>query len=438
MTSLQFRLTASLLGATICVGLAVTALVYWQALDDSKSDLDNQMLQIARFASAATPGASMLPEARSAVEADPDEQISVWAIDAQGRASFVSGTALRLPDTNWTGFKNLSMDGVGYRIYSTSSTQPKVVVAQPEAAQQDDAAEAAISAAAPVIILIPVLGLLIGWVVRRQLAPVRQLAIDVAARTALSLEPLPDYDVPIEIRPLTLEIDRLLSRQRVAMEREHRFIVDAAHAIRTPLAALQLQSDILDGSSDASERARRLAELKAGIRRTARLSNHLLALADNTEAGTPVQAVTRLDESITEVYRLYLPVAVDRRISLTLDACTSLPVAGTNRQHALIFGNLVDNALRYTEPGNSVGIVASVCEAGACVRIEDDGPGIPESERLKVMDRFYRLPGDDTEGSGLGLSVVRAMVGQLGGSFELSNRSGSGGLIAKVTLKLLA
>ncbi len=435
MTSLQHRLTASLWLATIGVGIVVIAVVYWRALDDSRSDFDNQMLQIARFASAGTPFVNASADTLASADDEPEDRISVIARDAAGKLVYSSGTELSLPTPDWTGFRNLSVGGIKYRVLSASSAQFHVVVAQTEAAQRDAALEAAQSAAAPVAILIPIFGLVIGFVVRRQLKPVAQLAVDVAARTALSLEPLPEYEVPTEIRPLVVEIDRLLLRQRAAMEREHQFIVDAAHAIRTPLAALQLQSDILDGSADATERARRLADLKGGIRRTAHLSNQLLALADGAEQSPRAGIGASLDESLANIHRLYLPIAADRNIRLTLDMCAGLSASGTSREHALIFGNLIDNALRYTGSGNSVAIVAVASGAQARIRIEDEGPGLPESEIPRVVDRFYRLPGDDTEGSGLGLSVVRAVVQRLGGAFELRNRPDRSGLIAEVTLK---
>lgn len=437
MTSLRFRLTASLLGATISVGLVATALVYWQALDDSRSDLDNQMLQIARFASAGTPAASLPAEALS-VDDEPREQISVTVRDASGQLRFSSGPAPPMPVAQAPGFHNLSIDGVGYRTYASSSGPLRIVVAQPQAAQQDDAREAALSAAAPLATLLPTLGLIIGWVVRRQMAPVAELAHDVATRAALSLEPLPDYQVPTEIRPLLREIDRLLLRQRAAMEREHQFILDAAHAIRTPLTALQLQSDIVDGSADPAERARRLTQLKAGIRRTSHLSNQLLALARDAAQEQASHGVSRLDQSLAEVYRLYLPIAEDRQVALRLDAGVGPAVPGNGRQHALIFGNLIDNALRYTRPGGTVRIVATAGEDQARVRIEDEGPGIAEAELPKVLDRFYRAAGDDTEGSGLGLSVVQATVTLLGGTLQLSNKPDRRGLIATVSLRLAA
>ena len=131
----------------------------------------------------------------------------------------------------------------------------------------------------PLMVLFPVLGLVITFAIRRRLQPLQAVASSVAGRAPLALDPLPVANVPEEIRPLIEEINRLLARLKTAMEREQRFVVDAAHALRTPLTALQLQADVLDGSDDPAERAARLAEMRAGIQRAVQLSNQLLSLA---------------------------------------------------------------------------------------------------------------------------------------------------------------
>jgi two-component system OmpR family sensor kinase len=296
------------------------------------------------------------------------------------------------------------------------------------------AATAAFTAFLPVVLLIPMLGLLIGMVIRRQLHPLSNTARAVAARSPLALDPLPVNGLPAEIRPLIDQINRLLARVAVSNQNEQRFIADAAHALRTPLAALQLQADVLDGSQDVVERAARVAELRAGIRRTVRLSHHLLVLARSESAHSSPRLSTAADRAISEAFNVYGPIAAARGVELCQVASCTAEVAADPRDLAQLLGNLLDNALRYTAAGGRVAVSATAEADGVLIEVTDEGPGLPESELEKVYQRFYRSPGDSTEGSGLGLAVVRGIVERLHGRIQLANRTDRSGLIARLWL----
>lgn len=289
----------------------------------------------------------------------------------------------------------------------------------------------------PLMVLFPVLGLVITFAIRRELQPLQAVASSVAARAPLALDPLPVETVPEEIRPLIEEINRLLARLQTAMEREQRFVIDAAHALRTPLTALQLQADVLDGSDDPAEGVTRLAELRAGIQRAVHLSNQLLSLAGSESTAGKAAEVTDLDVALCDVTALYRPAANARGIDLRLDTHSAATVFSDPRRIILICGNLLDNALRYTPRGGRVDLRGARNGAAACIEVCDEGPGLAENELSRVFERFYRAPGDASEGSGLGLATVENLVKQAGGQITLHNRSDRSGLIARVTLPLV-
>jgi two-component system OmpR family sensor kinase len=242
--------------------------------------------------------------------------------------------------------------------------------------------------------------------------------------------------MPAEVRPLVGEINRLLHRLSTAVEREQRFVTDAAHALRTPLTALQLQAEILEGGSSPEERAARLSELRAGIRRVIRLSEQLLSLARSQSETGPITATTELDPTLEEVAAFYAASASAKQIDLVVEASSSARVYGNALRLTLIFGNLLDNSLRYTPAGGHIRIRASAAGGVARVEVWDEGCGLPPSELERVFERFYRAPGSENAGSGLGLATVDALVQQLGGHVVLENRVDHTGLVAIVTLPL--
>ncbi len=260
----------------------------------------------------------------------------------------------------------------------------------------------------------------------------------VAKRDDFAQESLSSAGLPTELKPLVEEINKLLIRQREAAEREREFIADAAHALRTPLAALQLQADVLEGSSDPQERAARLHDLRSGIQRAARLSAQLLSLA-RAESATPGPLTSvDLDAALSEVHSLYAPAADATSLTLDIEANSNVHVKADVRRLILIFGNLLENALRYTPAGGRIEVRTRVEGASVTVEVSDEGPGIPEGELARAFERFHRPANDNRAGSGLGLATVQGLVRQMGGEVSLHNRNDRSGLSARVSLPCLA
>jgi len=436
VTSLRRRLIVSLWLALLVVGTVSAAFTYLQTQRETNDMLDHQMEQVATFLDARAFGVPSSPPGMSRLHTDHDieEDYIVAVRDASGHVLYAAPSGVQLPAFNWLGFRVVQLGGIDYRVFSGESGARRIAVAQQMELRRETAAAAAFAALLPVGLLIPVLALLIGIVIRRQLQPLSEAARAVAARAPVALDPLPVSGLPTEVRPLIEEINRLLARVAVANENERQFIADAAHALRTPLAALQLQADVLDGSCDVAERAARATELRAGIRRTVRLSRHLLALARSESAQSSSPATTVVGPVVAEAVHVYAPIAAARDVDIRQAAPCYAEVASDPRDLGQIIGNLLDNALRYTAAGGRVDVSATADAGGVRIEIADEGPGLPESELENVFQRFYRAPGDATEGSGLGLAVVRGIVGRLGGRVRLANRADRSGLIVQLWL----
>ncbi|MGH8504819.1 MAG: ATP-binding protein [Stenotrophobium sp.] len=436
MNSLRTQLIVWLFLALTVVGAASSVLAYGLALGQTQALLDYQMEQIAVLLGAQSESsvraAQIDPRPALAHESEDDFVISIR--DADRSLLYISNPQVMLPPLSVLGFHGVSLAGKSYRVFTTQSGAHTISVAQLVKTRREMAASAAMTELLPVAILIPVLYLVLLIVIRRQLRPLRETASEVAGRSPLSLDPLLTGDLPDELRPLIDEINRLLGRLSIAMQQEKRFIADAAHALRTPLAALQLQVDVLDGSSDADESRTRLAELRDGMRRFVQLTDHLLTLSHAASDVSPITVSTDLDVVLRETIALYQSAAEAKRVGLQADARAAVAVPGDMRLLMLVIGNLLDNALRHTPPRGTITLRTTTVANQAHVEILDEGPGLADAELEKVFERFYRAPGDATTGSGLGLSTVRSIVTRLGGTITLRNRKDCTGLLAQVSL----
>jgi two-component system, OmpR family, sensor kinase len=425
--SLRRRLLVALWIAVCCVGALSAVIAYLQVSHQAKGLLDIQLEQVAQLVAGRDPQSGHV-----AVSEDSDIEVAIWRRD--GTLQYASSPLLHQQRAAAPGFSEVILNGERYRLYATRLAELYVEVAQPVDVRDDQAEAAALAALLPMLLLMPVLAIVIALVIRALLQPVRELASAVARRDAFAEGSLDARGLPSEVAPLVEELNKLLSRQREAAQRERTFIADAAHALRTPLAALQLQADVLEGSPDPTERAARLADLRAGIQRATRLSAQLLELA-HTESNVSVDTMAvDLDAALTELYALYDPAATLASIELVLDVHSQAHVHADVRRLLLIFGNLLDNALRYSPAHARIELCARRSDSTATVEVRDQGPGIPEADIPHVFERFRTGPDAQRAGSGMGLATVQSLVRQLGGSVNLLNRADGQGLVARVCL----
>jgi two-component system, OmpR family, sensor kinase len=425
MSSLRRRLLLSSSLAVGVVGLICATVAYRQVSDQTRTLLDDQLAQIARLAAQTVDGSEIQNRG------DEDIVVSVWSADQKLKFSTAAGVALPLLPA---GFAEVVLKAEPYRVYSTVIGQRHIAVAQPVDIRDDQAEAAALAAFLPLLVLMPVLAIVLALVIRAQLKPVHNLALQVAQRGPFERDGLEATGLPAEVLPLVDEINRLLSRQNAAAQRERQFVTDAAHALRTPLAALQLQADVLEGATSPEEYAARFTDLRAGVRRAAHLSDQLLSVARSKPAADSARVSLEVAAALREVVDLYQPAASAAGVTLRLRTDTHATVRADSRRLLLIFGNLLDNALRYTPTGGEIELRAQSAAGSIQIEVQDQGPGLPAAELARVFEPFYRVAGDPGGASGLGLATVANLVKELGGHVKLRNRDDRSGLLACITL----
>jgi two-component system OmpR family sensor kinase len=243
--------------------------------------------------------------------------------------------------------------------------------------------------------------------------------------------------LPLELQPLAASLNALLARLDEALAAQRRFTADAAHELRTPLAALALQAEHAERASDAAGRAAAMADLKSGVARAARLVEQLLTMA-RLEPEALSRNFSRVDlvALANDAIVARAPIAEARRIDLGRTESAAVPVYGDPASLATLIANLLDNALRYTPEGGRVDVAVADDAGQAILSVIDTGPGIPIAARERVFERFHREipPGDETHaaGGGLGLSIVRRIAEAHGASISLGDGPNGNGLAVRV------
>jgi len=286
-----------------------------------------------------------------------------------------------------------------------------VLVAETRVKRDRLVRQALLSHTAPEVAFLAVALGVVWFGVARGLAPLEKLRAELAARSHRDLRPVPERQAPEEVRPLVRELNNLLARLAGSIEAQQRFVADAAHQLRTPLAALQAQVEAARRQQVPAELASTLDQLVAATRRTAHLARQLLTLAavepaaERPFSAESVDLSQLLQESVAEWVRR----ADAKRIDLGFELGAA-PVSGEPLLLRELAGNLVENALSYAPAGSDVTLRTGRRGDTAFLEVEDNGPGIPEGERERVFERFHRVKGTPGEGSGLGLAIVREIA----------------------------
>ena len=427
--SLRARLTGALLLAVLAFAALQAAVTYRTARAETEALFDAQMQRIALSLSGSL-GAGALSDDAPAADTPAAREMIIQIWRADGVMLYRSPQGRLLPPQTVIGFSDTVAGGEPYRIYALRTDTQVVQVAQQTEARGRMAGQLALRAVLPVALLAPVLMLIVWWVVGRAIGPIERVRRQVAARRPDDLAPLPTAGLPAEVRPLVGEMNGLLTRLSAAWDALTHFTADAAHELRSPLAALRLQAQSLQRAPDDATRAIATERLLAGIDRATRLVEQLLALARQEGAGEGAELVS-LD--LTALARNALadaePEAARHAIALTLDAPTAHVVLRADEAALdVLLRNLLGNALRHTPPGGQVRVGVREEASVIDLTVEDSGPGIAPDERARVLDRFYRVPGTPGHGSGLGLAIVRAIAERHGAALTLDASPTLGGL----------
>lgn len=279
--------------------------------------------------------------------------------------------------------------------------------------------------------MIAVVGLMtyaVSLAVGMSLKPMHAIRQAIANRGSHDLEHIEVKELPAEIEPLLSEMNRLMGDLRALHDSRQRFLADSAHQLRTPLAAMRAQTELaMRGAQDADGR-QALAGLLASLDRQSRLVNQLLALsrAENALAD-PARETVWVEELARNVASEWAPRALERGIELSFEAeGDRLCMLGSVASLSEALNNLLDNALRYCRQGDHVVVRVSAKAGMVCLEVSDTGPGVPPEALAKLFERFYRVPGSQAEGCGLGLAIVRQAALAYGGEARVENRQEGG------------
>ena len=428
MTSIRFRLLVSLVALLVLAAAAMAAITYRSVLGETESLFDYQLQQMAL--SLRDQGEIASAQADTLGDAQLDFVIQIWTVD--GRSIYASRPHSSLPERALLGLATLNVEGQAWRTYSVATRDRVIQVAQPVEIRQRLAAHAAWRGVLPLVLITPIAAFAIWWLAAQNLAPLERLAREVRSRDARSLAPVPSGGLPDEVAPLASALNALLARLRDSFDTQRAFVADAAHELRSPLTALKLQLRLLQNAGDEAARSAAVAAIAAGIERATRLIEQLLTLA-RSEPGAAPTALEPVDlgELARETLVAMHSFAHDRGSELVLDAEPTTVVHGERNALAALVRNLVDNAIRYSPAGSLVEVRVRNLEGAVVLQVDDAGPGIPDADRERVFDRFYRRSENGESGSGLGLAIVRSVAAAHGASVELG-RSARGGLSISV------
>ena len=429
--SIRRKLLVALLAALVVTGLAASGATWFEVRRQANQLFDYHLEQMA-LSLADQPlaaSAALVPQ----LGLGQDYVVQVW--DSGGVLAYISKNGAPLPPAS-SGFDDVGVDGEDWRVFTLEAPDRTIQVAAPAELRSGQATAMALRILVPILATIPVYGLIIWLIVGEGLRPLNQIARAIRRRQPASLEPLPQARLPEEVAPLVSELNALLERLREALDRQKRFTADAAHELRSPLTALQVQLDMLARARTPEENRAALEALRAGMKRAARLVEQMLTMARlEPEAQLAQPAAVALDALAAQVAGELEPLAEARRIELRLERLESVAVRGDATALHALARNLVDNAIRYAPAGGAVRLAAFAEDGSAFLVVEDDGPGIPPAERARVFDRFYRLPGSHAEGSGLGLAIARQVADAHGAEIALGDAAGGHGLRVTVRFK---
>ncbi|MET3134851.1 two-component system sensor histidine kinase TctE [Oxalobacteraceae bacterium GrIS 1.11] len=417
---------------TYLVAKAIANQPFDHALEDSVAMLTQQVKEVGGKAVKRLPGS-----ARDLLRADDVD--SVYFLILGQRGEYIDGDRDLPPPldeerfrTGAVLFRNDVIHGTPIRVAFSYLDLPEAGNDEPRRAlvqvaetldKRSQLANAIIKGVIlPQFIILPIVLALVWFALARGLSPLAQLQERIRARAPDDLSPIEPGLVPEEISPLVGSLNDMLARLSLSIDMQKRFIADAAHQMKTPLAGMRMQSELALRQTEQSEIHRSLLQLAKSSEAATRLVNQLLALAraeNQPQAGTAFVAL-ELGELARAVVYDWVQASFAQRIDLGFEA-PAHPVAILGNPVMLreLLSNLIDNALRYTPAGGSVTVRVLADADLALLEVEDTGPGIAEGERIHIFERFYRILGSNTEGSGLGLAIVREIAQQHGAEIAI-------------------
>ena len=442
--SLQSRLLALVLGVVVAVWL-VTAAVTWRDVHHELDELlDSHLAQAAALL--VVQQAGEIEDDDHAVDAPTLHRYApkvAFQIFHAGRLALRSANAPATPmvaDAERdhaglkTGFKTVQIDGVAWRVFGAHGGERdiQVYVGEQEASRSSILLAVLRGTLAPMLLALPLLALAAWWAVYRGMAPLRQLGRTLAARQPHALQPVALADAPTEMTAMLAALNALFDRIGALMEAERRFTADAAHELRTPIAAIRAQAQVALAEADDARRRHALEATLAGCDRAARLVDQLLTLSRLEAGAAPAAAALDLGALVRKVAAELAPQALHKSQTVELDAADACTVQGDATLLSVLVRNLLDNAIRYS-PRHATVRMAVVQRGGqVLLTVEDSGAGMSDADSRRLGERFFRVLGSDETGSGLGWSIVKRIAAASGAAIQVGRSSALGGLSVEV------
>ena len=433
-TSIRHRLLLSMAAVLIAVVLAAAAIAYSVGLRTATDAYDRSLLDPALALAGSVRGDAgagrldLSEDARRALMFDEADTLAFQIRDVDGRliagetdlpAPPAAALAAGPPSTPYyfdVSWRSRPMRLVAIRTVNGLS----VTVGETLNKRTRLVREVLLAALAPTLLVAIAAIVLLRGAIGRALAPLDRVRDDLSLSRPGDLKPIDAAGVPDEVRPAVLALNHLLARLQDASDRQQRFVADAAHQLRTPLAGLQMQLELLMRQPHAPKVIAELEKMHAATTRTTRLAHQLLALARADRDDEDVR-----ERHAVDLYRLGDAAARDwtaRAIARDVDLGFELAHAEVEGDEVLLgemIGNLIDNAIRYSPAGACVTVRCGNDAGRPFIAVEDDGPGIPNDARGRVFERFYRVDGTPGDGSGLGLAIVREVARRHGAVVEV-------------------
>jgi two-component system OmpR family sensor kinase len=429
MTSLR---RSVLIWASLLIAVIATASVIatWHvAIVEVNKLLDNELQQIAINAGQGLSEAAYASLKRTEIE----NRVAVQVWTEAGELIHKSPGTQTLPRSFDTGFSDIVVEGNAWRVYTGSDGHRFAQVAQRQSARLEIANHTAAAAAVPLLAALPIAWIAAIFGLNGLIQRVEGFANVLALRGVESKEPVVADEMPREFLPVVGAINGLIDRHQQAIEQQKQFVSEAAHELRTPLAALQIQVDNLRNQPNAES----VRELGDGIRRATAMVAQLLRLARLDAPDLPGEgADIDLKELVLSIISDFVPMSTRDGVDLAVAAKESIRIQASDAEVRLLFANLIENAILYTPRGGVVEVSIERACSNARVEIRDSGIGIPEDALPRIFDRFYRAAPPDIEGTGLGLAIASKIAERNRFDLSVANRTDGKGVLAEVLMPL--
>lgn len=439
--SLQARVLALVLSVVTCVWLAAAALTWFDARHELDELLDGHLAQAAALLVAQQAGES--EDHERAIDAPALHRYAprvAFQVFHEGRLTMRSANAPLAPMIDpgrnvKSGFATVTLDGTAWRVFAAhgSARDVQVYVGEQERSRASIMFAVLRSTLWPMLLALPLLALAAWWAVRRGVAPLRRLGRTLAQRQPFALEPIGAEGVSSEMAPMLDALNGLFERIGILLESERRFTADAAHELRTPIAAIRAQAQVALAETDARRRRHALQATLEGCDRTARLVEQLLTLSRLEALAATAMAPVDLGALARQVVGELAPKALGKQQALEFEGDVACRVAGSETLLAVLVRNAVDNAIRYSGPAARVKVTVRRRGDKVVLGVDDSGPGMAEADLRRLGERFFRVPGSAESGSGLGMSIARRIAAVHGFELSVGTSAELGGLALRVS-----